>query len=71
MGKKTRHYTEDEFVLCPYYLREDPIQVKCVGICGTHTINVFGSSKEKEDFKFWRIFSVFFEKFSNFTLHKY
>ena len=51
MGKKKRHYIEDAFVLCPYYRKEEPIEIKCMGLCGEHTVNVFKSSNDKNDFK--------------------
>jgi len=44
-------YKEDPYVLCPYYRKEAPIEIKCVGICGTHTLNIFESGKAKRDFK--------------------
>jgi len=45
------HYKEDPFVLCPYYRKEAPIEIKCVGLCGSHTINIFESGAAKRDFK--------------------
>lgn len=50
MPNKTK-YKEDPYVLCPFYRKETPIQVKCAGICGTHTINDFNSSKDKQFYK--------------------
>lgn len=45
------HYKEDAYVKCPYYKKESSIEVKCEGICGTHTINFFESGKAKQDYK--------------------
>ena len=53
MPGKTK-YRQDSYVRCPYYCKESPIDIKCVGICGSHTINEFSSGREKiawkEDF---------------------
>lgn len=51
MSKKRKHYIEDVFVLCPYYTKEEPITIKCVGLCGSHTANIFENSQEKNEFK--------------------
>ena len=48
----TSSYKEDEYVLCPFYCKESPIEVKCLGIYGTHTITVFRSKREKNDHKY-------------------
>lgn len=44
-------YKADAYVLCPYYCKEDPITVKCFGMCGTHTLHQFESSKAKKEYK--------------------
>lgn len=45
------NYRQDSYVVCPYYCKESPIQIKCSGLCGRHTIQEFDSKKEKEAFK--------------------
>lgn len=44
-------YMEDDDVKCPFYMRENVLNVKCQGICGSHTVNVFESKKEKQNYK--------------------
>jgi hypothetical protein len=44
-------YKEDEYVLCPYYRKESQIEIKCAGICGKSTANVYQSEKDKTDYK--------------------
>lgn len=44
-------YKEDEYVKCPYYCKETSIDIKCKGICGTHSVQNFSSGSEKQDFK--------------------
>lgn len=44
-------FKQDSYVECPYYCKETPIEIKCKGICGTHTLQIFRSKKEKDDFK--------------------
>lgn len=44
-------YKQDDYVKCPYYCKESPVDVKCIGICGTHTIQCFESGKAKESYK--------------------
>lgn len=48
---KGKHYREDEYVLCPYYRKESNFEVKCDGLCGSHTVNVFQTVAEKDYFK--------------------
>lgn len=45
-------YIEDENVLCPFYMRESVLNVKCEGLCGQHTINAFASKKQKIEYKY-------------------
>jgi hypothetical protein len=44
-------YKEDSYVICPYYRKETPIEIKCGGGVGSHTINVFKSRRAKEAYK--------------------
>lgn len=44
-------FKEDAYVLCPYYRKEAAIEIKCSGICGTHTMQIFESGKAKREFK--------------------
>lgn len=44
-------YKEDPYVICPCYRKETPIEVKCAGGVGSHTINVFQSARKKELYK--------------------
>lgn len=44
-------YREDSYVKCPYYRKESPIEIKCVGICGDHTTNTFENKKAKQGYK--------------------
>lgn len=41
-------YREDPYVECPYYRKESPVEIKCVGICGEHTTNTFSNKKSKQ-----------------------
>lgn len=53
MGRaKTSKYIEGEYTLCPYYRKHSSIEIKCEGICGTHSVQVFGSKKEKDDWMY-------------------
>lgn len=45
-------FREDPFVLCPYYRKETPVEVRCVGYVGTHSTQVFRSKVEKEEWKY-------------------
>lgn len=45
-------YKEDEYVRCPFYCKESPTDIKCMGLCGDHTISTFPSRRAKEDFKY-------------------
>lgn len=47
----TKHYKEDEYVPCPFYKNEGPIEIRCEGIVSAITSNIFSRRKEKEDFK--------------------
>lgn len=47
----SKHYKQDSYVVCPYYCKEAPVEIKCVGICGTHTLSIFANSKKKDDHK--------------------
>ena len=44
-------YREDVYVRCPYYRKEAPIEIRCQGIIGTHTINIFANKLKKEEHK--------------------
>ncbi len=44
-------YTRDPSVVCPYYRKETAIEIKCKGLCGSHSINVYSSGDQKKDFK--------------------
>jgi hypothetical protein len=44
-------FKQDSYVNCPYYCKETPVEVKCVGICGDHTLHHFKSGAAKNDFK--------------------
>ena len=49
--KKRYTYKEDEYVICPFYKKEDPTEIKCAGIVGKATTNSFGCKKEKDEHK--------------------
>ena len=44
-------YVADSFVPCKYYRKESSIAIKCLGICGTHTCNVFQTKADKVEYK--------------------
>ena len=44
-------FHEDAYVKCPYYRKESTIDIKCAGICGSHTMQCFNSKKQKDIFK--------------------
>lgn len=45
-------FKQDSYVNCPYYCKEAATEIKCVGICGSHTIQSFDSGKAKQEFKY-------------------
>lgn len=44
-------YYKDRYVPCKYYRKESSTQIKCLGLCGTHTCNIFPSKAEKVEYK--------------------
>lgn len=44
-------FKQDAYAKCPYYCKETPVEVKCVGICGDHTLHHFQSSAAKSEYK--------------------
>lgn len=44
-------YSTDSEVLCPYYKMENPIKIKCLGLCGVNTTHTFSSGNSKRDYK--------------------
>ena len=44
-------FREDDYVRCPFYTKETPIEVRCVGYYGEHDTRSFRSKAEKEDHK--------------------
>ena len=44
-------YHKDRYVACKYYRKESAIEIKCLGLCGTHTCNVFKTKDEKSEYK--------------------
>lgn len=48
-GKNTYH--NDVYVPCKYYRKDNAIEIKCKGLCGTHTSNVFANGAAKKEFK--------------------
>ena len=44
-------YYGDRTVPCKYYRKEQATQIKCLGLCGTHTCNVFQSKADKSEYK--------------------
>ena len=44
-------YIRDAYVSCPYYRKETAIEIKCKGLCGTHSVNVFENGASKREFK--------------------
>lgn len=43
-------YHRSEYVECKYYRKESTIEIKCKGLCGCHSVQVFQSGKEKKDY---------------------
>ena len=37
-------------VKCKYYCKESPIAIKCKGLCGTHTCNIFKTKADKTEY---------------------
>ena len=48
----SRVYKEDDYVKCPFYRSETPIEIKCDGIIGCHTVSVFRTKNRKEEYKY-------------------
>ena len=44
-------FKQDAYAKCPYYCKETPVEVMCVGICGDHTLHHFPSGAAKREFK--------------------
>lgn len=44
-------YYCDRTVKCGYYRKENTTSLKCKGICGTHTVNVFENGASKKEYK--------------------
>lgn len=49
--KSIRYNKEDPYVDCRYYRKENSIEIKCKGLCGTHTVNCFRSAEDKDEWK--------------------
>ena len=49
--KSIRYNKEDPYVPCRYYRKENSVEIKCKGLCGTHTVNCFKCTQDKEDWK--------------------
>lgn len=47
----TKHYKEDEYVLCPFYKNEGAIEIRCEGIVSLITSSIFASSAAKDEHK--------------------
>jgi hypothetical protein len=47
----TNTYRKDEHVSCKYYRKESSTEIKCLGLCGSHTCNVFPTKAEKMEWK--------------------
>jgi len=45
-------YKEDEYVRCPFYTKESPIEIKCTGYYGMHSVEVFRDKKQKAEHKY-------------------
>lgn len=45
-------YKHDEYVECRYYRKESTIDIKCKGLCGTHTVNTFSDGEAKKEYKY-------------------
>lgn len=46
-----RTYKEDEHAVCCFYKKESKTAIRCDGLIGTHTTNIFFSNARKEDYK--------------------
>jgi len=44
-------YQRDPYVKCKYYRKESSTDIKCLGVCGTHTINTFVTKADKKEYK--------------------
>ena len=44
-------YNKDRYVPCKYYRKESSTEIKCLGLCGSHTCNVFKTKDEKIEYK--------------------
>lgn len=49
MARAQDHFREDWRMKCPYYRKEAPREIRCVGVIGTHTTNTFAN---KEDMRY-------------------
>ena len=45
------NYQEDRYVRCPFYKRENRLEIKCEGLCGRYTNNIFAGKRKKDAFK--------------------
>lgn len=44
-------FTEDQYVLCPYYRKEAAVEIRCDGICGDVTTHLYSSKAAKHEYK--------------------
>lgn len=45
-------FNDDVYVRCPYYRKESATEIKCTGLCGTHTTQHYENKKAKEEWKY-------------------
>lgn len=50
MPGKSQYYC-DRIVKCPYYRKESKTEIKCKGLCGTHTVQIFRDGMDKKNYK--------------------
>lgn len=44
-------FKDDPYVVCPHYRKEATIEIRCTGMCGSHTTHIFETEKAKKEFK--------------------
>ena len=52
MARADDHYREDWRMKCPYYCKEGDIEIRCLGIIGTHVTHTFSTKADKNEHKY-------------------
>lgn len=48
MSRSDDYFFEDWRTVCPFYRKEGPIEIRCAGLIGTHTTEMFANGAAKK-----------------------